>query len=387
MNFPDLPNELLLDILNQLSTSSILHIATVSHRFYALVCRLLHQRLQSAALLPEHTLLLECYHPSAKLTEPPFYCTYLETQGLDKGEPICKEDVHMEAISVGRLGEYRGIYSVYRPQRQFPEEHDRRPRHPAGDVPGSRTHPSSASSWIESTSLGDTVRQRLMLEGHELFTQLVACLNLARAGPRRGLFFSFVDVSEGFIRIWRDWLKIAAASCLTDLSSRSTAQKGMSGIENDARILWVDTAKTVGLRLEVRESRWRRDVQVPVLMAHDEDMPVSYDIEYRGMCCALLKVQSLARALMCFYRASCSHIRSATYPRGIIDATEHSVGKGDCYWFIWVNAHMGINDNTLSSAHSHIEAQLMCRKNEKSRDAPLVTVVKLLVRSWLIPKS
>lgn len=282
-----LPNEILLHVLIPLPTTDLLRLSSTSHRVYALVVRILHQRLLLASQLPEHTLLLECYHPSAKLTEPPLYCTYLGTEGLDKGAILSDKLAPGNHVPIGRLRDYNRLYSVFRPQRRAPEAGARRRRHPAGDVPGSRTHPSSSPSWMENTgSQEDVVKQTLSLDSHELFTQLCASLNLARSGPRRGLFFSFVEIDEGVLRVWRDWLK-QMANGTTDSTpedkgkNKTPISEGTARVNanKDESILWIDSTKRVGLKLNVHERRWRRDQ--PVLISADE-VPVSYEVEFEG---------------------------------------------------------------------------------------------------------
>jgi hypothetical protein len=111
------------------------------------------------------------------------------------------------------------------------------------------------------------VKQTLTLEGHELFTQLVSQCNLVKVGPRHGLFTSFVEVEESVIRVWKDWLgKMAAGDD--------------RGLLDDERVLWASEARNTGLRFHVKERKLKRDM--PILMSTDEDMPVSYEVEFDG---------------------------------------------------------------------------------------------------------
>lgn len=278
-----LPNELLHHTLDLLTSRTLLEITPTCHRIHVLVLRILHNRLQAAPQLPEHTLLLECYHPSAKLTEPPLYCSYVGTSGLDKDDMIDS----MQG-SMGKLGIYKNLYSSFRPQRRSAESYARRVRHPAGDVPGSRTHPSSSSSWMDKARPDDAVRQLLSLDSHELFTQLVASLNLARKGPRNGLFFSFVEIDDGVLRVWREWLKKmnngqANERFLETVGKGKATEMAFQlsvDTQKDERILWIDSSKKVGLRFKVCQKKWRRDT--PILLAADEEVAVSYEVEYEG---------------------------------------------------------------------------------------------------------
>ncbi|KAB2576766.1 hypothetical protein DBV05_g4512 [Lasiodiplodia theobromae] len=284
-----LPNELLIHILNSLPTPDLLPLTTVAHRFYAVILRIVHNRLIAAANLHEqdHTLLLECYHPSAKLTEPPLYCRYLGTDGLDVPDPDFDE-----ADLVGRLGYLRNRYSRFRPYRKGPEAYSARTR--PGDIPGSRTHPSSSAPQYTGGGYNDDelVRQVLSLDSEERFTQLCAVINLIKLGPRNGLFRSFVEVEDSVLRVFRDWLRKVAlptANQLPDLqaaSGESTSEKGKETQSDEEmadgkRLLWVSPAKNVGLKFRVRQRRLRRDT--PILILADEETAVSYDIEYEEL--------------------------------------------------------------------------------------------------------
>lgn len=294
-----LPNELLLHILAVLPTPELLPLTTVSHRLTSLILRVLYTRLQLAASLHGHTLILECYHPSAKLTEPPLYCTYLGTPGLDDTvDPwkIADETVAGPGYGLGnRLATMRGMYSRFRPHRNRKDVTRPVRRHPAGDVPGSRTHPSSSSSPLQKYGDGEEelVRQLLTLDGHELFTQLCSVTNLVKVGPRNGLFRCFVEVEDGVVRVWRDWLANMTEGKMTEMSIQERDEiNGSKGkgkfredlaapdVSEDEKVLWVSRSKNVGLRFRVRERRIHREL--PVLMYANEEVAVSYDIEYEG---------------------------------------------------------------------------------------------------------
>lgn len=253
-----------------------------------IILRILHNRLVAAAELNSHSLLLECYHPSAKLFEPPYFCTYRGTEGLS----LYATEAEYETNIGERLGKMRNMYSRFRPHQRELEESGRRVLRRPGDVPGSRTFPGTAQDKYE----GKTVKQMLSLEAHELFTQLVSTANLVKIGPRHGLFTCFVDVEEGVMRVWKDWLAETAAK---GRQERAAAQvetveiieetaRGKAVVKeeekfdmNDPRILWVSGSKNTGIRFNVEERKFRRDT--PILIRSDEDMPVSYEIEYDGM--------------------------------------------------------------------------------------------------------
>ena len=243
-----------------------------------------------AASLNDHKLILECYHPSSKNTEPYLFCDYLGTPGLTRrteGDDSLYSD---NGRPLG-IGDLKGIYSRFRPIRPEAEELIFRP-HPAGDVPG-RPGPSAMSS--DDSPRTECVKYNISLDSYELFSQLCVVANLVQLGPRRGVFYSFVNVADGVVRIWRAWLADKAKNVdsatgdksvlgLTDLETkRHQGHAGFSANDSNGedRMLWVDNDKTVGIRVRVKERKWRRDV--PILVHNDEDLAVSYTMEYEGM--------------------------------------------------------------------------------------------------------
>ena len=71
--------KIFVQILTPFPTRSLLPISAVSHRFHALVIRILNYRLRVSASLKDlgYHVILECFHPSSKLTEPNVFCEYL----------------------------------------------------------------------------------------------------------------------------------------------------------------------------------------------------------------------------------------------------------------------------------------------------------------------
>jgi hypothetical protein len=264
-----------------LPTPVLLHLTLISHRLSAVVLRILHNRLVAAAQLDSHSLLLECYHPSVKLFEPGYFCAYRGTNGLAAYE------TNEERLDVAaRLRDMRGMYSRFRPHQRELEPGGRRVAPRPGDIPGSRTFPGTVQDKFE----GETVKQTLSLEAHELFTQLEAVANLVKIGPGHRFFTCSVDIEEGVIRVWREWLVAMAAKDRegsAERRSENTAGKceGNEVAEeksdlHDGGILWISNANNTGIRFRVREKTFRRNA--PILIRADEDMPVSYEIEYDG---------------------------------------------------------------------------------------------------------
>jgi hypothetical protein len=268
-----------------MKTPELLPLTLISRRLSSVILRILHSRLVAAAELNSHSLLLECYHPSAKLFEPPYFCAYNGTDGLSLYETESEDET-----TIGlRLEKMRSMYSRFRPHQRELEDGGRRVR--PGDIPGTRTFPGT----VQDKYRGDTVKQTLSLESHELFTQLVAQTNLVKIGPRHGLFTSFVEVEEGVLRVWKDWFDATATKGRQ--AGAGVAQevvqevgKGKEAVKevdeeaadmSDARILWVSPSKNTGIRFNVKERKFRRDA--PILIRAEEDVPVSFEIEYDGM--------------------------------------------------------------------------------------------------------
>lgn len=228
----------------------------------------------AAAAVHDHHLVLECFQPSAKLSTPGLQCLYLGTDALPEhpSDECNSEACHGSPI--GELGELFGLYSHFRPKDPELEPRPRR-RHPAGDVPGQTDHFAQ-----DVHGKGDLPSQTISLES-ELFTQLCTIVNLVKVGPKRGLFLSCVTVGEGVIRVWRNWL---AQNAVQPESKQpfSTIAENTQLNSGEKRTLWLDNAKTIGLRLRVIE---RQDLgSTPVMLGRDEDPPVTYTLEYEGQC-------------------------------------------------------------------------------------------------------
>lgn len=269
----DLPNEILIHMLDLLPTQSLLQTRSVCHRFQNLIIRIVHGRLLRAATLTDRKLILECYHPSAQYTEPYLYCDYLGTPGLSdeiEGQGPIYEIADDQAAKQGTLGR---LYSHFRPTRKDPEPKIHRP-HPAGDVPGSRT--SEVANRIREPFERNTVTQNVSLEAHELFMQLRFLVAVVQTGPRRGFFLSVENIIDKTQRIFRNWLAEKAKATEKHMTGASDSVANKLGREAD-NTLWVDQDKKVGLRVRVEERKGRKDS--PILVYKDEDQAISYSLE------------------------------------------------------------------------------------------------------------
>ncbi|MCJ1445720.1 MAG: hypothetical protein MMC23_006225 [Stictis urceolatum] len=270
-----LPNEILAQSLGALPTSSLLPLTVTCTRIHDLIIRILHQRLLLAASLRDHKLILECYHPAAQYTEPYLFCEYLGTPGLsstNEGEGL----VYESGNHGSRLGKLAGLYSQFRPLRT--EEGRRIPRqHPAGGGMPVWTAPGHVPA--EEKEANELVERRVSLDPEESFSQLRVQTNLVKPGPRAGLFENLVSVSDGLVRIWREWLKERAANGQNVASREGDGEDQSEG--KAMRTLWMDHKTDIGLIVRIKEKKWRR--AAPVLLHRDEEPAVTYSMEYEEL--------------------------------------------------------------------------------------------------------
>ena len=205
------------------------------------MARLLHRRLLDVASLPQNDLILECYHPSAKISTPYLKCQYLNTNtrggdevGANGNEPVLAD--------LGRL------YSSFRPALAE-ENRTQRARYQFSAINGS------------GRPVDDTATEDIYLDEGELFAQLCAVVNLVSTGPRPGLFLSHVNISDGVLRVWRDWL--------ADMEQGQASGDG---------ILWVDNHQGVGVRFRVTPG----PTDTPIICGPDDHPPVGYQLQYEG---------------------------------------------------------------------------------------------------------
>lgn len=214
--------------------------------------RIIHTRLTDVACLPDHELILECYHPCDKISTPYLHCDYLGTDGLSG----YSEDSDAQPA----FGQLHELYSRFRPVVQ---EQNRR---------GRARYPVAGSSSAQAQADDDlTASISVQLDEDELFSQLCAVTNLVKTGPRRGLFLSHVNLDDRVVRVFRGWLAARAAA-------------GDDGAEEeDDAILWTDRSKTVGLKFRVTKNA--DDGARPAILTREEEenLPVSYNLVYEEL--------------------------------------------------------------------------------------------------------
>ena len=238
-----------------MQTQELLPCAAVSRHFYSIITRAIHRRLLKAASLPRNELILECYHPSAKISTPYLSCSRNGITTLDE-EPLPDQ--------CERLSDLQRLYSSFRPVVM--EENRRSWRF--------RTSIMNLEQEDGDESLPKTrpaAREDVYLDTGESFTQLCTVTNVVKEGPRSGLFVSHVNVSDGVVRVWREWL----ASRVMKSSEEDQNAPGDAD-----RFLWADRNHDVGLRFRV--SPGPSEGMLLVSNLDNIDDPVSYTLEYKG---------------------------------------------------------------------------------------------------------
>lgn len=248
-------------------------------------------------------------------------CTSLGTDGLE--DLASRTDT--EQSYTGRLESISSLYTRFKPRRKEPD-FTVTYRHPAGDVPGSRTYRDpNAAPTQDVLNPGEVVTETVTVDAHDLFSQLTAQVYLGKRDPFRGLLFSIQEVSEGTIRVWRNWLSRQCESkswtdgetvvVHHDPPPTSPTGKGKTRADSvvgavdprrDSSVLWINTSgENVGVRFRVKERKWRRN-NAPVLFASEEEVAVSYAVEFEGMDTLFLQTGS-TRRMKWLMRASRGH--------------------------------------------------------------------------------
>lgn len=124
--------------------------------------------------------------------------------------------------------------------------------------------------------IDDTAIEDVYLDEDELFSQLCAVTYVAKRGPRPGLFVSHVNMSDGVIRVWRDWLARAAVD----------GPVSTSNSVGDKAVLWADASKNVGVRFKVTAAA---SENMPLISGPNDHPPVAYTLQYEGISSCAMK--------------------------------------------------------------------------------------------------
>ncbi|CAK7206614.1 hypothetical protein SEUCBS139899_009414 [Sporothrix eucalyptigena] len=306
-----LPPELLDAVLERFPTPALLPLAGVSRRFHFLVSRLLYRRLRRAVALANHQIVLACYHPSAKISTPYLNCAYLGTDGLDDPDEA--------------LNRLPSMYSRFRPLP--PDETDVHVRNyrairrtmnffMLSDTASGETAATALQTVAGSQVAAPLVSYDVHLDEGELFSQLCTVTNLVRTSPRQGLFLNCVNINDGVIRVWRDWLGKRVEGQAEERAAAGGASPtpgSIPSIADDANqhVLWAYTGKHVGMRFRVTERA------SPLVQANPhqrathtvEEPPVSFQLEYEEL---LVRSYELLLAL------EDAEVQEASSARGVV---------------------------------------------------------------------
>ncbi|GAB0136949.1 hypothetical protein EsDP_00005233 [Epichloe bromicola] len=258
-----LPNEVLFVSLAFLSARELVQLLPVSRRFHALTTRMLHRRLVDVSSLSHNELILECYPPIARLSAPTLTCRFL---GLKHAG---EDGINGDSPSSGDLSR---LYSAFRPV--LVEEVPRRRRR---------------VSWSggQASRVGEPATLEVNVDQGEVFSQLCVSTSVVKETVQQGIYVSHVNVCDGVIRVWRQWLAERAGSSGMDGQDEHDA---VAAIDSN-NILWVDAAKNVGLKFRVEMGPMER---MPLLSGPGDDGPVSYILIYQEL---IVRTTSLLLAM------------------------------------------------------------------------------------------
>ncbi|KAK3190897.1 hypothetical protein K4F52_003214 [Lecanicillium sp. MT-2017a] len=134
---------------------------------------------------------------------------------------------------------------------------------------------SVSGATLDFENEDETATQDMFLDEGELFSQLCVAINLVREGKKKGMFVSHHNLSESFVRVFRRWLEEMAST-----ASDAQGDKWDAIPLESTQILWVDPAKTIGLRFRVSLGPAER---MPLLSGPGEDAAVSYTLTYEEL--------------------------------------------------------------------------------------------------------
>ena len=133
---------------------------------------------------------------------------------------------------------------------------------------------SVSGSALDFETEDETATEDLFLDEGELFSQLCVTLNVVKEGKKRGMFVSHHNINESVVRVFRRWLEEMASA------NYPAGEKWDSVPLESTRVLWIDAAKSIGLRFRVSLGPAER---MPLLSGPGEDAAVSYTLVYEGL--------------------------------------------------------------------------------------------------------
>lgn len=120
------------------------------------------------------------------------------------------------------------------------------------------------------------VSRPVILEDFENFSQLCVVVSVVKVMPGTNLLLSAIEVVDGVVRLFRDWLR-----------DQEQSSRNAPSHSTDGPILWVDAGRNVGLKLRVRHKEVSHQ-QFPILVHRDEMPPASYEVDIEGLLLLLL---------------------------------------------------------------------------------------------------
>ncbi|PYH44290.1 F-box protein [Aspergillus saccharolyticus JOP 1030-1] len=298
-----LPNEVLAQILSSFSTRSLLPWTAVSHRFHALILRILHYRLRIAASLPEYKLILKCFPPSNKYYESYVFCTYIGTDDLSS-QFDGKGSLYENVDPAERLGRLSSVYSRFRPER-IPEN---------ATPPATRWDSFGTDEELEPDQDERTVTRLISFENFEDFYQLCAVVKVVKVRLGSNLLLSNQTVEDRVVRVFRDWLqereRWTRAQDHGDDSPDDTSDRKE---RDNASILWIDPARKVGIKVRVR-GRHYLNQQMPLFVLHDEEPSVTYELDIEEL---HIRTTSLLMTLEKSQEEQENHPKAMIFPRSV----------------------------------------------------------------------
>ncbi|KAK7605757.1 hypothetical protein JOL62DRAFT_589015 [Phyllosticta paracitricarpa] len=247
-----LPSELLLQVFTNFTTTELLPLATTSHRVHDLIIRIIRARLHFAAHLHDYgyALILESSDPSHIMQEPYMFCTPQETE-----ESEANDAGKLEPCQTDSLGHLRSRYTRFRLHRQGPEHYRRTVR--PGDIPGSRTHPSTAEpTFTGGGRPGEGAINQLWWTCSQQFFQLCVHLRFFNKHSRAA-----GTIQKKVIRVFWEWLSASPDAPLREGEHSQSTSLGNTepSVDQEDLILWFSSDEDVGLKLRVSEQRLTED--------------------------------------------------------------------------------------------------------------------------------
>ena len=242
--------------------------------------RILHRRLLAGANPKDYYVVLECYHPTCKATEPYLLGAYLGTQQLQDRNKTSSE-----------LGHLCALYSRFRPYRQELEPKLAARRRYGASVPivnnGFLSPPTYTAEDPDNgnrlSGEGDDLPPphslAVMLDDFEPFFNM--CVNSHLVG--RSMFTTSFGLMDGVVRLWREWL-VERARVGNDISTDTKDGPSLLQLD-DPCVIWVGPKKEIGLKVHVVERML--DPEGPVLIHEAESAPM-YDFIIDGKLSAWL---------------------------------------------------------------------------------------------------